>query len=119
MAFNYFINKYDIFFCNSYNRIFLSVRMELTTNMKICFSIFRKLSVMYHYTLKRLLGFTKYFSNNLTGNYLGTLMFGPFQNYRPAKFYHRMSKSTSSCIIRHRVNLITFLSYSRYVKKSF
>ena len=50
--------------------------LETIIKAKRCVHILRKIFVSHLYVLKKLLGFSKYFSNHYASNYLDTLVFG-------------------------------------------
>ena len=63
-----------------------------------CSNVVRKLTVSYHYALKLLIGFPKYFSNHYTCNALNMLTFQHLVNYRLFGYYKWLSDTNSPCL---------------------
>ena len=103
------LRLFSLFFCPCIDWNWLQIRRDVL-------QILENLFVLYHYALENVLGFLKYFSNHYTRIYQDTLVFGHLRNYILTNFYHWLSKRKSSCSIRHRVNLISFSSFSRYMR---
>ena len=102
-------------------RLFTSLCMslyglELITDTKGCSDVLSKLSVSYHYALKRILGFPKRFSNHYTCNYLDMLIFKHLRNYRTLKFLRWLNSSNSPCLVWHKVMLGRCSRYASYVR---
>ena len=93
--------------------------LELVLDQRGCSSAVRKLAVSYHYALKRLIGFPKYFSNHYTCNALNMLTFQHLMNYRLFRYYKWLSETKSPCFIAHKCALVHFSVLSQKVRRIF
>ena len=71
--------------------------LEIIVWRKNCSAALRKLSVAYHYALKRLLGFPKHSSNHYVCAILDKLTFTHFLNYKSVKFLFWLESCESPC----------------------
>ena len=90
--------------------------LELITDTKGCRGILSKLSLWYHYTLKRILGFPKRLSNHYTCNYLDKLISKHLRNYRMLKLSRWLNSSNRPCLDWHKVMLGKYSRYASYVR---
>ena len=63
---------------------------------------FKQLGVSFHYSLKRILGFPKYFSNHLACEILNSYTFENFINVKILKFFFWMVRCDSKCFYAHK-----------------
>ena len=108
---NKFNKKVGMFF-RKFSSVALQVKMQLFDSLcmslyglntifdlKNCSATFRKLSVSYHYALKRLLGFPKHESNHYTCALLEKMTFQHYMKFEKTKFLFWMRNSKSPCLI--------------------
>ena len=120
-----FNKKVGMFF-RKFSSIALHIKMQLFDSLcmslygldtifdnKNCSEILRKLSVSYHYALKRLLGFPKRESNHYTCMLLEKMTFEHYMNFQKTKFLFWMHNSRSPCLVGLKNYITKFSVYAK------
>ena len=93
--------------------------LEIFMNKKHCSDLLRQLGVAYHYALKKLLGFPKYYSNHYTCYLLDDLVFTHFMNYRRCRFLFWLKDTISPCFYRHKTFFMRFSHFNKFITEIF
>ena len=80
---------------------------------------FKKISISYHYALKRILGSPKRFSNHVVCGLLGVLTFEHFLSWRFYKYLNWLNKCASSCFRPFKCFFIRYSRYSLSIQEEF
>lgn len=73
--------------------------------------VFKKIAVSYHFALKRIIGFPKYFSNHIACSVLDTFTFEHFVNLKFLKYYRWLKNCKSLCFLKYKYY---FMNYSDF-----
>ena len=95
---------------------------ELWFDRYRCRHHFNKAAVSYHYSLRKILGIPKYFSNHFNFDIFNAFNFEHFINFKCIKFLFWLVKCRSPCLAVHRYyfhNFILLNSFIDYVFRKY
>ena len=75
---------------------------ELWVDKKKCSRNFKNLSISYHLTLKKIIGFPKFHSNHFTCSIFNAMTFEHFSNFKCIKFIFWLLNNNGPCFRTHK-----------------